>query len=96
MPESELVSLLRQKIKYVFVIFNENHSFYIEFGTFPGCKRHLLGRPKPRSAANTPGFYQTYTDNVTGATVTVQPFQAQIRIPRILTVMDSVDHSTRA
>ena len=31
-----LVQLLQDKIKYVFVIFNENHSFDNEYGTFPG------------------------------------------------------------
>ena len=63
MPQSELVSLLRQKIKYVFVIFNENHSFDNEYGTFPGVNGIYSDGQNPRSAANTPGFNQTYTDN---------------------------------
>jgi phospholipase C len=33
---TQLTRLLRQKIKYVFVIFNENHSFDNEYGTYPG------------------------------------------------------------
>ena len=27
---------LRKKVRYVFVVFNENHSFDNEFGTLPG------------------------------------------------------------
>jgi phospholipase C len=33
----QLIAQLRSKVKYVFVIFNENHSFDNEFGTFPGA-----------------------------------------------------------
>src|SRR5579862_1464924 len=33
---SQMIAHLREKVKYVFVIFNENHSFDNEFGTFPG------------------------------------------------------------
>ena len=54
--------LLQQRIKYVFVIFNENHSFDNEYGTFPGVNGLYSDGQKPRSAANTPGFTQTYTD----------------------------------
>src|SRR6516162_3457808 len=32
----ELIRQLREKVKYVFVIFNENHSFDNEYGTLPG------------------------------------------------------------
>jgi len=34
MSREALVKMLQKKIKYVFVIFNENHSFDNEFGTF--------------------------------------------------------------
>ena len=33
---AQLTRLLREKIKYVFVIFNENHAFDNEYGTYPG------------------------------------------------------------
>ncbi len=90
-PRAKLVKLLRKRIKYVFVIFNENHSFDNEFGTFPGVNGIYSDRGKPRPAANTPGFTQTYTDNVTGATVSVQPFR--LGPGQNSSVMDSVDHS---
>ena len=43
----ELIGLLREKVKYVFVIFNENHSFDNEFGTLPGRQRPLFRRHRP-------------------------------------------------
>src|ERR1700722_3586694 len=36
LSNDEMAALVREKIRYVFVIFNENHSFVNEFGTFPG------------------------------------------------------------
>src|ERR1019366_7097383 len=54
-----LIRLLRSKIKYVFVIFNENHSFDNEFGTFPGAIGLYSDGHAPRDAAHTPGFIQT-------------------------------------
>ena len=85
-----LVKLLRQRIKYVFVIFNENHSFDNEFGTFPGVNGIYSDGMKPRSPGDTPGFTQTYTD-VSGVKVTVQPFK--IGPAQNSSVVDSVDHS---
>ena len=34
----QLVSLIQQKIKYVFVFYQENRSFDSYFGTFPGAE----------------------------------------------------------
>ena len=63
-----LIAQLRSKVKYVFVIFNENHSFDHEYGTFPGVNGIYSDGINPRSPANTPGFTQTYQD-VNGKTV---------------------------
>jgi phospholipase C len=90
LPREKLVKLLHQRIKYVFVIFNENHSFDNEYGTFPGVNGLYSDGLKPRSAGNTPGFTQTYTD-VNGLTVTVRPFR--IGPGQNAGVYDSVDHS---
>ncbi len=90
LPQKMLVKLLQQKIKYVFVIFNENHSFDNEFGTFPGVNGLYSDGMKPRSADETPGFTQTYKD-VNGLNVTVQPFK--IGPAQNASVVDSVDHS---
>ncbi len=85
-----LIRLLRAKIKYVFVIFNENHSFDNEFGTFPGANGLYSDGRAPRDAAHTPGFTQTYT-GADGKPVTVQPFR--IGPAQNATFVDSVDHS---
>ena len=86
----ELIRRLREKVKYVFVIFNENHSFDNEYGTLPGVNGIYSDGRRPRSAADTPGFTQTYTD-VNGQTQTVQPFL--IGPSQNATFTDSVDHS---
>jgi len=87
---SELIENLRKRVKYVFVIFNENHSFDNEYGTFPGANGIYSNGKNPRSAANTPGFTQTYTD-LNNNVVTVQPFL--IGPQQNATFVDSVDHS---
>lgn len=90
LSKKEMVKLLRQKVKYVFIIFNENHSFDNEFGTFPGVNGLYSDGSQPRAAKDTPGFNQTYTDD-TGLTVTVQPFR--IGPEQNASVTDSIDHS---
>jgi len=62
-----MVDLLHQKIKYVFVLYQENRSFDSYFGTFPGAEG-LYSHPP----AQTPGFTQQLTD-VTGGLVNIQP-----------------------
>lgn len=90
LPPAILTRLLRQRIKYVFVIFNENHSFDNEYGTFPGVNGIYSDGQNPRSPEDTPGFNQTYTD-VDGSTVEVKPFR--IGAEQNASVVDSVDHS---
>ncbi len=87
-----LINQLRQKVKYVFVIFNENHSFDNEFGTFPGADELFSDGATPRDAAHTKGFVQTYKD-ANGQSVTVTPFR--IGPQQNATFLDSVDHSHR-
>lgn len=91
LPAAVLQKLLQQKIKYVFVIFNENRSFDSEYGTFPGVNGLYSDGQNPRSPANTPGFTQQVTDALTGNTLTVQPFR--IGPQQYANVVDSVDHS---
>jgi phospholipase C len=86
----DMTALLRQKVKYVFVIFNENHSFDNEYGTLPGVNGLYSDGQRPRPPAATPGFTQNYTD-VNGGNVTLHPFR--IGPERNATFVDSVDHS---
>lgn len=63
------LKLLQQRVKYVFVIYQENRSFDSYFGTFPGAEG-LFSHP----AAQTPGFTQKIV-NTDGSTSTIQPFR---------------------
>jgi phospholipase C len=85
------IAALRQKIKYVFVIFNENRSFDHEYGTLPGVNGLYSDGKDPRSPADTPGFIQTYVDTNAGEAVTVRPFR--VGPEQNSTVKDSTDHS---
>jgi phospholipase C len=64
-----LADLVHKKVKYVFVIYQENRSFDSYFGTFPGAEG-LFSHP----AAQTPGFAQFLTDT-TGKQVPISPFR---------------------
>ncbi len=93
LPYAQMAQLVRRKIKYVFVIFNENESFDHEYGTFPGANGLYSDGRTPRAAADTPGFVQRYRDT-TGAEHVVKPFL--IGPAENATVTDSVDHSHTA
>ncbi len=66
---AELVRLLRRKVKYVFVIYQENRSFDSYFGTFPGADGLFT-----RGAKQTPGFDQEII-NTDGSSGTIHPFR---------------------
>ncbi len=85
------IAMLRQKVKYVFVIFNENRSFDHEYGTFPGVNGIYSDGRNPRAPADTPGFIESYLDTITGQTVTVEPFR--VGPEQNSTIKDSTDHS---
>jgi phospholipase C len=85
LPYSQLVSLVQQNIKYVFVLYQENRSFDSYFGTFPGAEG-LYSNP----ASATPGFTQKIV-NTDGTTGTIQPFL--IGPSQYAADTDDVDHS---
>jgi len=86
----EVIKLLRQHVKYVFVVFNENHSFDNEFGSFPGANGLYADARGPRDAAHTPGFNQSFKD-LAGNIVNVSPFR--LGPDQNASFRDSVDHS---
>lgn len=88
-----MTSLLRRKIKYVFVIFNENESFDHEYGTFPGANGlySTYSGNGTVVAQNPATNTQTYTDSYTGATVQVTPFLLSPN--NNSSFEDSMDHS---
>ncbi len=70
LSKAQKQALIKQKIKYVFVLFQENRSFDHYFGTFPGANGLFNG-----GVANTkePGFVQPIV-NTDGTVGTISPF----------------------
>ncbi|MBX5473212.1 MAG: phosphoesterase, partial [Acetobacteraceae bacterium] len=66
---SSLIAALRARVRYVFVLFQENRSFDHYFGTFPGAEG--LFRHKPEE---TPGFIQPIR-NPDGSMGSISPFR---------------------
>lgn len=90
----QLMALLRKKIKYVFVIYQENRSFDSYFGTFPGANGLFT-----KDARHTPGFDQGIL-TLDGRTAMIHPFRIGPRETRCGTVSacfaadtDDIDHS---
>lgn len=64
-----LLAALRARVKYVFVLFQENRSFDSYFGSFPGARGLFSQPPK-----ETPGFVQKLIDT-DGSMTTIRPFR---------------------
>jgi phospholipase C len=79
------IALLRSKIKFVFVLYQENRSFDSYFGTFPGADGLYSDVP-----VRILGFSQPILD-VDGSTSTIQPFR--IGPTEFAADTDDVDHS---
>jgi phospholipase C len=82
---ASLTVLVRQKIKYVFVIYQENRSFDSYFGTFPGAEGYFSHVP-----ALPAGFEQPILDT-DGTTLSIHPFR--IGPAQSAADTDDVDHS---
>ncbi len=83
--QGAVVACLRQQVKYVFVLYQENRSFDSYFSTFPGAQG-IYSQP----ASQTPGYYQTIT-NTDGTAATIQPFR--IGPSQFAADTDDIDHS---
>lgn len=68
LSHKQMLSLLRQHVKYVFVLYQENRSFDSYFGTFPGVDG-IYSQP----ASQTPGFHQ-FVENPDGTKAPIEPF----------------------
>jgi phospholipase C len=69
LTQSQEIALLQQKVKYVFVLFQENRSFDFYFGTYPGANG-LYSQPY----YDTPGSTQPLVDT-NGKTIPIHPFK---------------------
>ncbi len=80
-----LIAALQKRVKYVFVLYQENRSFDSYFGTFPGADG-LFSRPR----SQTPGFVQQIR-NVDGSLSPISPFR--IGPAQYAADTDDVNHS---
>lgn len=80
--QEEKLRLIRSRIKYVFVLFQENRSFDFYFGSYPGADGLYAGPVGPYTADQVAGFTQTIV-NTDGTLGTITPF----RIPT--TIIDA-------
>ena len=78
----EKLRLIRSRVKYVFVLFQENRSFDFYFASYPGADGLYAGPAGPYTADQVAGFTQPII-NTDGTVSTVTPF----RIPT--TVIDA-------
>jgi phospholipase C len=69
LTKSQLLRDLRRKVKYVFVLYQENRSYDSYFGSYPGATG-LYSQP----ASRTPGFYQKIV-NSDGSVSLIHPFR---------------------
>ena len=92
------IALLRQNIKYVFVLFQENRSFDHYFGTYPGANGLFATYPGANSAdrfsqpANSFSSFNSVIQNVDGSFSTISPFL----IPRTIVSEDRRPRSSSA
>ena len=95
LSHEDKLDLLRKKVKYVFVLFQENRSFDFYFGTYPGANG-LFSQP----SYQTPGFVQKIV-KTDGTVSTISPFLIPETVkdvngktvPIYSADTDSVDHS---
>jgi phospholipase C len=66
--------LIRSKIKYVFVLFQENRSFDFYFGSYPGADGLYAGADGPYPFGEVPGFTQLIV-NTDGSIGVISPFK---------------------
>jgi phospholipase C len=78
--QEEKLRLIRSRIKYVFVLFEENRSFDFYFGSYPGADGLYAGPAGPYTHDQVVGFTQAIV-NTDGTVGTVTPF----RIPATVT-----------
>ncbi len=93
LSDRELINLLRHRVKYVFVLFQENRSFDHYFGTYRGANGLFSNggsNPVPRPPAQTPGFTQQCL-NLDGSPAAITPFR--IGSNQHAADLDDVDHS---
>jgi phospholipase C len=85
LSDSQLSTLLQRRVKYIFVLYQENRSFDSYFGTFPGADG-----PFSQPSEDTPGFNQEII-NLDGTVGMIRPFR--IGPAQFAADIDDLDHS---
>ncbi len=83
--DAQRIAMLRSKVRYVFIIYQENRSFDSYFGTFPGAEG-LFSHPSRLQ----PGFSQAIL-NTDGTQSSISPFRIGPR--EYAADTDDVDHA---
>jgi len=87
LTDAQVISLLRHRVKYVFVLFQENRSFDHYFGTFRGANGLFSTGATPRvPSTNTQALYNT--DGTLGS---ISSFR--IGTPQNASDLDDIDHA---
>jgi phospholipase C len=71
--------LIRNHVKYVFVLFQKNRSFDFYFGSYPGADGLYAGPRGAYTAEQAAGFTQTIV-NTDGTLGTITPFRIPARV----------------
>ena len=87
-PQAQLLDALRSRVKYVFVLFQENRSFDHYFGTFPGANGFLSDGVNLHTGG-VPGGQQPIV-NTDGTRTTINPFL--IGPAQHAADLDDIDH----
>ncbi|HYZ24141.1 MAG TPA: alkaline phosphatase family protein, partial [Rhodopila sp.] len=80
LPLRRKIALLRQRVKYVFVLFQENRSFDHYFGTYPGANGLFATFPGASASdpysqpANALGSFNSVIQDTDGSFKTISPF----------------------
>ena len=91
LSNAQLISLLRHRVKYVFVLFQENRSFDHYFGTFPGANglfADASATPALRSPPAPSNIQLIYGTD--GVATTISPFR--MGTPQNAADLDDIDH----
>ena len=91
LSQAQLINLLRHRVKYVFVLFQENRSFDHYFGTFPGANGLFAdASASPTVRAAQPASNTQVLYNLDGTPGTISPFR--IGTAQNAADLDDIDH----
>ena len=80
LTQAQKLALVKQNIKYVFVLFQENRAFDFYFGTYPGANGlYQNADGTATNLATVPGYNSPFVDT-TGKVTTIHPFKIPVSV----------------